>query len=169
MNNLFKVVFICSFILGFESMAQKTITSEEKKTISKGVIKTEAHNKPIPILSDKLYEPVDSEDEDGNGFQIDGMETDRSTRRIGGTPYTVTANNDDLDRSVEILKEWEVAFNAGKMSKVDFYQLSKQAKESIRGTAIKRLKQAKELLDAGKVSKVDFDKAKKSLEKYLIN
>lgn len=169
MNNLFKVVFVCSFILGFDSMAQKTIKSEETKTISNSEIKAEAPNKSIQIKSDGQNEPVDSEDEDGKEIYLDGMENNRSKGRIEKTPYTVTTNNDDLERAYAKLTEWKGFLDKGTMSKADFDNLTMLLKRNIRGTAITKLNMAKELLDAGKISKVHFDNVKKSLEKFLFN
>jgi len=54
----------------------------------------EAHNKPVPYTSDRQYTPVDEEEEDGEGFIIDGMDSVNSSRRIQGTPYTESANGE---------------------------------------------------------------------------
>jgi hypothetical protein len=54
----------------------------------------EAHNKPIPYTPDRQYTPVDEEEEDGEGFYLDGMDSINSSRRIAGTPYIESANGE---------------------------------------------------------------------------
>lgn len=168
MNNLFKLLFVFSLILSFNSIAQKTITSEEKKTISKGENKTEVHNKAIPIISDKQFEPV-SEDEEVEELYITPKDFKNSNRTINATPYTESANDYFIDSAISTLNQAKDRLDAGLMSKVNFDELNKSLNKQIRDIAIAKIKRAKDLLDAGKMSKVDFYKLKEALGKYLTN
>ena len=273
MNNLFKAVFVCCFILNFESTAQKTITSEEMKTISKGdfeiitadtyvakdghsykigdilklgrpyndetftfiseystfgtlngqkpqplsiqqsgittiikemgvvgnkksgfkigviakgvcgncpsysidfeeailtgEIKTATHNKPIPFVSEKQYKPVDSEDEEGKGFYIDGMESN-SSRRIKATPYTPDKSFNPPTQSDFVEDDYGSVgdlTNSNRTISETPYTVS--ANDDFIDSSISKLKHAKDLLDAGKISKIDYDKLKKVLNKDI--